>query len=151
MVMAAMAADLVGGAYVNNTRASVRWYERAGQGEKEHLTFAALHGHPFLVAWADRRVGERDDVATWALAQYGYMVLSTAIIRRFPANRRGLGLALTAGGLVLDRALGPSAVAPWFAWSYHPKLLMGHAAGSLRPDADIGVTEFSRRAGNVRR
>ena len=30
MIMAVMAADLVGGTYVNNTRACVRWYERAG-------------------------------------------------------------------------------------------------------------------------
>ncbi|MGH3351741.1 MAG: hypothetical protein ACRDPS_13830 [Nocardioides sp.] len=140
-VMAAMAADLIGGAYVNNTRASVRWYERVGQGEGEHLTFAALHGHPALVAWADHRIGERDNAAIWALSQYGYMMLSTAVIRRSPTHRRSLGLALTAGGLVLDRALGSSTVAPWFAWSYYPKLLMGHAAGSLRPDADIGVAE----------
>lgn len=139
--MAVLAADLVGGAYVNNTRASVRWYERAGQDDADHLRFAALHGHPLVVAWADHRVGARDNVAAWAAAQYGYMMLSTAIIRRSPTHRRSLGLALTAGGLVLDRALGGSTVAPWFAWSYYPKLLMGHAAGSLWPETDIGVPE----------
>jgi hypothetical protein len=71
-------------------------------------------------------------------------VLSTAIIRRSPNHRRSLGLALTAGGLVLDRVLGSSTVAPWFAWSYYPKLLMGHAAGSLWPETDIGVLARSR-------
>jgi hypothetical protein len=142
--MAALAFDLIGGAYVNNTRASVRWYERAGQDDADHLRFAALHAHPVVVAWADHRVGARDNVASWALAQYGYMMLSTTVIRRSPTHRRSLGLALTAGGLVLDRALGSSTVAPWFAWSYYPKLLMGHAAGSLWPEADIGVRSSRR-------
>lgn len=142
--MAVLAFDLIGGAYVNSTRASVRWYERAGQDDADHLRFAALHAHPAAVAWADHRVGARDNVASWALAQYGYMMLSTAVIRRSPTHRRSLGLALTAGGLVLDRALGSSTVAPWFAWSYYPKLLMGHAAGSLWPDSDIGVRSSRR-------
>lgn len=139
--MAALAFDLVGGAYVNNTRASVRWYERAGQSDADHLEFAALHVHPVAVAWADHRVGARDHAAAWTVAHYGYMMLSTAIIRRSPNHRRGLGVALTAGGLVLDRALGSSTAAPWFAWAYYPKLLMGHAAGSLWPETDIGAAE----------
>lgn len=144
--MAVLAFDLIGGAYVNNTRASVRWYERAGQDDADHLEFAAMHAHPVAVAWADHRVGARDNVASWALAQYGYMMLSTAVIRRSPTHRRSLGLALTAGGLVLDRALGSSTVAPWFALSYYPKLLMGHAAGSLWPESDIGAAEPLRGA-----
>lgn len=73
MIMAVMAADLVGGTYVNNTRACVRWYERAGQGTMEHLTFAALHVHPGVVGWADRSFrgvrpgvcGPRRTTATW--------------------------------------------------------------------------------------
>jgi hypothetical protein len=141
-VMAVMAADLVGGVYVNNTRASIRWYERAGQGNSEHFKFAAFHGHPVLVSLADRQIGARENVAGWALAQYGYMMLSTAVIRHCPTHRRSLGVALTAGGLVLDRALGSSTVAPWFACTYYPKLLMGHAAGSLRPDDDLNVDVF---------
>ena len=64
--VAVLALDLVGGAYVNNTRASARWYEREGQGEAEHLTFAALHAHPLLVAVVDHRVDARDRWAGWA-------------------------------------------------------------------------------------
>jgi hypothetical protein len=101
-IMAAMAADLVGGVYVNNTRASVRWYERAGQGKSEHFKFAALHVHPVVVSLADHRIGARENVAGWTLAQY-------------------------------------STVAPWFAWTFYPTLLMGHAAGSLRLDEDPTV------------
>ena len=70
------------------------------------------------------------------------MLLATAVIRACPPQRRGSGVALTVGGLVLDRVLGPSTVAPWFTWTYYPKLLMGHAAGSLWPDDDLGLPEF---------
>lgn len=139
MIMAVMAADLVGGTYVNNTRACVRWYERPGQGTMEHLTFAALHVHPGVVGWADRSFrGVRPGVV-WAAAHYSYMVLSTAAIRSCPSQRRVLGVALAAGGLCLDGSLGRSPVAPWFAWTYYPKLLMGHAAGSLWPNENLQV------------
>lgn len=138
-LVAVMAADLVGGAYVNNTRACVRWYERAGQGDREHLAFAALHAHPVLVAWVDRRLGAREHALAWAVAQYGYMMVATVIIRSCPVRRRILGVALTAGGVALDRTLGPSTSVPWFSWTYYPKLLMGHAAGSFRPDEDFGA------------
>lgn len=54
------AIDLWGGAWVNNTRACVRWYERPGQGAREHLGFAALHLlHPALIAAADLAAGRR--------------------------------------------------------------------------------------------
>jgi hypothetical protein len=42
-LLRALAFDLWGGAWVNNTRASVEWYERPGQGARRHITFAALH------------------------------------------------------------------------------------------------------------
>lgn len=141
-----LALDLFGGAYVNNTRACVRWYERAGQGTREHLTFAASHVHPLVVGVADERIGRRNNGVVYSSAHYGYMMLATAVIRRCPSQRRPLGLVLAAGGLLLDRALGRSAVAPWFASIYYPKLLTGHAAGSLWPDEDLGVEELDPRA-----
>lgn len=137
-----LALDLFGGAYVNNTRACVRWYERAGQGRREHLVFAACHLHPLIVGATGQRDGERDNGMAWGLVHYGYMLLGTAVIRAFPARRRGLGAMLTAGGLVLDAVLGRSAAAPWFAWTYYPKLLLGHAAGSLWPDEYLGVDRW---------
>lgn len=137
--LSALAMDLAGGAYVNNTRACARWYERPGQGTAQHLRFAALHLHPAAMAIADRSVGRQDHVIRWSALHYGYLMASTAAIRRFPRRRRSLGVALTAGGLVLDRALGPSTVAPWFAWTYYPKLLMGHAAAALWSDDDLDV------------
>lgn len=143
------ALDLVGGAYVNNTRACARWYERAGQGTAAHLKFAALHVHPILVARLDHRMGKRQSAVSWACAHYTYMMLATIGLRAFPAYRRSLGIGLTAGGLLLDRMLRPSTVAPWFAWAYYPKLIMGHAAASLWTDADL--TEVSSYSGRCQR
>lgn len=142
VIMAVMAADLVGGAYVNNTRACVRWYERSGQGAIEHLAFAALHVHPAVVDWADRSNAGRYPTVVWAIAHYSYMILSTTAIRFCSPRRRSLGIALSIGGLLLDSTLGRSHIAPWFAWTYYPKLLMGHAAGSLWPDEEIHPEEL---------
>lgn len=136
-VVSVLAGDLVGGAYVNNTRACARWYQRPGQGTADHLMFAALHVHPAVLACLDRGVGRRARPGRWSLAHYGYLMAATLLIRRLPEHRRGLGVALTAGGLLLDAVLGPSRVAPWFAWTYYPKLLMGHAAASLWDDTDL--------------
>ncbi|SKC52249.1 hypothetical protein [Krasilnikoviella flava] len=136
-----LAVDLSGGAYVNNTRACARWYERPGQGDGAHYAFASLHVHPAAVAWLDAGTagpgGRRVHPAVWAAAQYGYLMAATVVVRRNPARRRVLGVALTAGGLALDAALGPSRVAPWFAWTYYPKLVLGHASAALWSDEDL--------------
>lgn len=138
-VVAMLAGDLAGGVYVNNTRACAQWYERAGQGMREHVKFAALHLHPAAIAAVDRGIDTRRKPLAWSLAHYGYMLLSTMLIRSFPTHRRVLGVTLTAGGLALDRAIGPSTVAPWFGWTYYPKLLLGHAAASLWSDDEVAT------------
>lgn len=132
-----LGADLAGGVYVNNTRACARWYERPGQGTEQHLRFAALHVHPAVIAYVDSSVERRPNAVRWSLTHYTYLMLSTWLIRRFPERRRSLGVTLTAGGLLLDRVLGSSQVAPWFAWTYYPKLLLGHAAAALWRDRDL--------------
>lgn len=138
-----MAVDLVGGAYVNNTRACARWYERPGQGSTDHYAFAACHVHPAAVAWLDAAPPRRDarrrvHPGAWAAAHYAYMAAATVVIRRYPARRRILAAAFTAGGLALDELLGPSHTAPWFAWTYYPKLLLGHAGAALWSDNELG-------------
>lgn len=138
-----LGADLVGGAYVNNTKACARWYERPGQEAKHHLGFAALHMHPAVIACLDSNAGRQPNAVRWALTHYTYMMLSTWAIRTLPEHRRSLGAALTAGGLLLDRALGPSEVAPWFAWTYYPKLPLGHAATALWRAGDLGTEEVA--------
>ncbi|MEV2254469.1 hypothetical protein AB0I94_28465 [Streptomyces sp. NPDC050147] len=137
-----MAVDLAGGVYVNNTRACARWYERPGQGDTEHYSFAALHVHPAAVAWLDAGVAgsgrkKRVHPAAWAAAHYAYMATATIAIRRYPARRRMLAVACTAGGLTLDKLLGPSHTAPWFAWTYYPKLLLGHAGAALWSETQL--------------
>lgn len=137
LVAAVLAGDLAGGAYVNNTRACARWYERQGQGIAQHLVFAVLHVHPAAIAWMDRGAVRDVPRPTWALAHYAYMLGSSAAIQRFRPHRRLLGLVLALGGIALDRAMGPSRTAPWFAWTYYPKLLLGHAGAVLWNDEDL--------------
>ena len=131
----ALAVDLWGGAWVNNTRASVEWYERTGQGVREHLGFAAVHAlHPALVARFDADRGARGagSAARWALSHYALMLASTAVITTSARRARlPLATAATAAGVAADRHLGPSTTAPWFAPIYYAKLLIGHAAGSV--------------------
>jgi hypothetical protein len=137
-VAGGLATDLAGGVYVNNTLACARWYERPGQGDAEHLRFAAIHLHPAAVAWLDRGADDRRlPGAVWAVAHYAYLMTATAAIRRWPSRRRELGVVLTAGGLALDVALQPSRSAPWFAAAYYPKLLLGHAGASLWSDEQL--------------
>lgn len=131
VALALMAADLWGGAWVNNTRACARWYERAGQTDGDHLRFAAAHLHPVAVAWLDSGQTHRVPPPVWAGAHYAYLMAATVAIRRAGRGRRALGVAATIGGVVLDRALGPSAAAPWFAPVFYAKLLSGHAAAAL--------------------
>ena len=78
-------------------------------------------------------------------ALYGYLVAATALVTtvRDRRARRALGLVTTVGGVLLDRGLGPSAGAPWFAPVFFAKLLAGHAAGAALLPAD----PLSRQAG----
>lgn len=137
LILRLFAIDLWGGAWVNNTKACARWYERPGQTDTNHLVFASLHLHPMVLAGLDRGESRRAPAWVWAGAHYGYLMASTLAIRRAPRWRRPLGAALTAGGVALDAALGPSRVAPWFAPVYYSKLLLGHASAALWQEADL--------------
>lgn len=130
-----LAADLWGGVVANNTRACARWYERPGQTDADHLRFATAHLHPLLVAFLDRRTpGARGPGGVGAVARYGYLLLATVLIRRASGDRRrSAAVALTLAGIVLDRALGPAAVAPWFGPVYYAKLVLGHAGAAWWP------------------
>lgn len=139
LVAGALALDLWGGVYVNSTRACARWYERPGQTDADHLRFAVLHVHPAAVAWLDRGTGSRVPGPLWAGCHYGYLQVSTMLIRGNPRSRRALGVALTLGGLALDGLLGRSLAAPWFAFTYYPKLLLGHAGASLWSEQQLAA------------
>ncbi len=135
-----LALDLWGGAWANNTRACARWYERSGQTNTAHYLFALPHVHPFAVAWLDRDLKRQFPGWAWAGAHYTYLLGATFAARRFPEQRRVLGLTLTLGGLLLDHCLGTSRSVPWFAATYYPKLLMGHATASLWTDRELALS-----------
>lgn len=137
IVLAVTAADLWGGAWANNTRSCAQWYERPGQGAGRHLAFAATHVHPFVVGVIDRQVRGDRSAAVWAASTYTYLMAATSVIRALPHRRRMIGLAATLGAVALDRLLGPSPTAPWFAPVFAVKLLMGHAAAVLWSDASL--------------
>ncbi len=96
VVATLLATDLAGGVYVNN-RACARWYERAGQGDAEHLKFAASHVHPGAVAWLDRQTHQGLPGWAWAVAHYAYMMGATVAIRRAPQRRRAVGVGSASG------------------------------------------------------
>jgi hypothetical protein len=133
LLLRVLAADLWGGVVANNTLACARWYERPGQTDADHLRFAAAHLHPLLVVGLDRRASTgRVPGLVWAGVHYGYLMLATILVRQARGRRRRLtAVALTLGGVALDRLLGPARVAPWFGPVYYGKLLLGHAGAGF--------------------
>lgn len=129
------AVDLWGGLWVNNTRTCARWYERPGQGAVEHLGFAGVHiVHAGVVAGVDVVTGSRNvrSAVVWTLGHYGWMLASSMVTVAAPRRvRLGVATAATVGALLLDRVVGPSRAAPWFAPVFDGKLLIGHAAGGV--------------------
>jgi ipoprotein LpqH len=131
--------------WANNTKACARWHERPGQTDADHLKFAALHVHPAVLAWADRAEERRVPGWVWAAAHYGYLMASTVAIRRIPRRRRLLGAALTAGGVLLDAALGPSRAAVVRTGVLHQvaaRARIGGAVAGLR--AALTTSNFAR-------
>jgi hypothetical protein len=138
LTLSLLAVDLWGGAWCNNTPAAARWYHREGQGRSQHIRFAVAHLHPFLIAWLDR---DRDTTGrsrlVWALSLYGYLVGSTVVVASLDRRaQRVAAVTTTVGGILLDRLLGPSTRAPWFAPVFFVKLLTGHAGGAAALPVD---------------
>ncbi|HYO34671.1 MAG TPA: hypothetical protein VER97_01230 [Geodermatophilus sp.] len=129
-----LALDLWGGAWCDNTPTAARWYHREGRGRRSTWPSRRGHLHPVVLARLDAGPGR----LRWAVAPYGYLVAATAVLIAVGHRgaRRALGLATTAGGVFLDRALGPSPSAPWFAPVYFATLLAGHVAGAALSPAD---------------
>lgn len=129
------AVDLWGGLWVNNTPSCVEWYERPGQGVVAHLRFASLHLlHVGAIGVVDTTTGSRSvrSTARWIAAHYGWMLASVTVTVAAPrAVRLPVAIAASAAGVGVDRWLGVSPTAPWFAPVYYGKLLIGHAAGSI--------------------
>jgi len=84
----------------------------------------------------------------WSMAHYTWMLSAATMIVYAPRPARlPVALAATMVGVGLDRALGSSTAAPWFAPIYSTKLLVGHAAGSAwnrHPIVGSSVAPVSR-------
>ena len=124
--LALLGVDLGGGVWCNATATCRRWYHRPGQGERDHLAFAAAHLHPFAL----RSLTGGNWGVRYGATHYLFLLATTAAVRRSPAGlRRPLAVTLALSGMLLDQALGPPNGAAWFAPAYYLKLLVGHALG----------------------
>jgi hypothetical protein len=106
--------------------------------------------HPALIAYVERAEGLRSgpSAARWALGHYAWMLASTAVVVSAPRRTRlGIAVAATAAGLLIDRLLGRSKVAPWFALVYYGKLVLGHAAGGIWGRAGGRLAEAQEAVG----
>lgn len=127
-----LALDLWGGAWCNNTLACVRWYHRPGQQSRDRLRFVAAHVHPLVLGGLEGHDRSRAPGWLFGAAHYGYLLAATLFVeRRHGRARTTAALRAAAGGVVLDRVLGPSGAAPWFAPVFYVKLLVGHVGGGL--------------------
>jgi len=119
---AGLGLDVVGGVWVNATTTARRWYHRPGGGRLASVTFAAVHVHPFVVAWLfGAPLG-------WATVLYGGCLLATALVHRMPRSLQ-TPTALTACVAILTvaTAAGDAPLVPWFAPALTLKLVAAHA------------------------
>lgn len=124
IVAALLAFDLAGGVWVNATATAKRWYHRAGQGPKEHLTFVSVHVlHLAVVAWLFRG-------GDWAylLITAGMLIGAAGIIVRAPLYlQRPAALTLYAAAVVVvTAAFAPTRGLEWFVLVFYLKLLVSH-------------------------
>lgn len=105
---------------------------------------AALAGLGTVVApLIARRRGSNglDALLAGSLAGDLWVVPTSTTPGGAPGGTSGCSPSVGVGGLVLDGALGPTRTAPWLAWTYYPKLLLGHAGAVLWRDDDLDVTD----------
>ncbi len=137
LLLGGLALDLWGGVWANNTLACARWYERAGQTDRQHYQFALIHLHPFAIAWLDGTTTDRPPRWWWAASHYLCLQCATVVIRQQWQRRRALGPGLTLLGILLDLGIGPTRIAPWFAPVFYCKLLHGHMAAACWSDEQL--------------
>jgi hypothetical protein len=127
IIVLVLASDLGGGLVSNALPATKRWYHRPGSTAMQHLGFAALHVHPFALAWL-----APDQVNwTWALLLYLWMLVSCGVLLLVPRPvRLAIAFALTATGVVVSSRWVPVA-SPlgWVSCVLLLKVLAGHMVG----------------------
>lgn len=109
---AALALDVVGGAWTNATPTTRRWYGRADASLAERLAFPLVHVHPFAAEIAS---GRRSWVAASAL--YAGMLGTSLAVAVAPRRARPVAAA---GGVVLGLVVTRLAGGPPAGWEWLP-------------------------------
>ena len=122
-VAALFALDIGGGVPANASNSGKRWFHRPGQGFREHLGFALVHVHPFVLALLFPGFG-------WGTAAvvYVYLLAATAVVLIVPLYLKR-PVAFVLYGVALLGALYALGVPPgleWFVPLFFLKLLMSH-------------------------
>lgn len=126
LVIAVMTFDLAGGVTAASSVSGRRWWHRAEKTSRDHLTFVAVHVHPFVLAALFPGV-------TWAVATTLYVSLLLAsglILRVGPTLRRMTALALFSLWVLFAayHSLFPTGL-EWFGTLLYLKLFVGHLVG----------------------
>ncbi|MEM8556234.1 MAG: hypothetical protein AAGG50_00155 [Bacteroidota bacterium] len=124
VVAGLLAFDIVGGVVTNATSSAKRWYHRAGQGARQHLSFVALHVAQIgLVGWLFRDL----DFAYIGVV-YGALLAAAVLVLRVPRRlQRSVALLLTVAALPFGLyALAPTPGLEWFVPALFLKLLVSH-------------------------
>jgi hypothetical protein len=119
-----LAFDLAGGVVTNATSSAKRWYHRAGQGLRQHITFIAVHGvHLALVASLFR-----DGNWAWAVGWFAFLMAASALILLLPLYlQRPAAFSIFGLGLLLSIYVdSPISGLEWFIPVFLLKLLLSH-------------------------
>jgi lysylphosphatidylglycerol synthetase-like protein (DUF2156 family) len=138
VVVVIIALDLFGGVPGNATASSRRWYNRTGQGLREHFIFIAVHLFHLLPITLFFDTGW-----LWIAGAYAYLLTAATVILRVSEYlRNALALVATSGGILL--ALYGLPDVPGLAWLlpvFYLKLLAGHLGTGNH--ADISTARSS--------
>ncbi|MCP4819697.1 MAG: hypothetical protein GY883_10950 [Shimia sp.] len=124
VIIALLAVDMMGGVITNATSAAKRWYFRAGQGGKEHLTFVAIHFAQIAIfSWAFQGF----DVL-WVAGVYGFLMGASVIILKTPLYlQRPMAAALYVVAILLSLYVFQSPQhLEWFLPLLFFKILISH-------------------------
>ena len=129
--------DMVGGVITNATSSGKRWYHRAGQDVRQHMSFLLIHvAQPTLVALFF-------DPGNWmfVIGSYGYLLLGSLLILRTPLylQRPLVGLVLVGGFFLSLYVLPVPERFEWFLPVFYTKLFSSHLLREepYRPAAQV--------------
>ncbi len=122
-----IAFDVIGGAVCNMTDTTRRWYHRAGQTAKDHLSFITLHLlHIALVAWLFR--GAPFDLSFMIIMGGWLMISAFILVNTSELLKSPMAATLyVVASLLIIYMIGPTPGLEWFELLLFLKLLIGHA------------------------